>query len=406
MSSGALRPLVRALEARWWRARAARRKALGQLAALALGCAGAVALLEVGLRAGARALPVDLGMHLFACYGDLHEGVSFVTSVGAMQLGRPHVAAVCTWNGHWWRHRADAYGQRNPETWEQVDVALIGDSMVYGHGVEEHDTAAAYLRGRLGVRVANLGRWGDSPVEYTLKLRVFAAPLRPRVAVVVFFQNDISGTNVARSAEQQRAFVDGAPVPELADVTREALLAEASPPRSRWSPEAIRRALLLPRAVAWAMRPETPPPHGDWAPPPSGPGTEEPDGATQPPAMADDDAPRPDETLAIEYLHAACTRMDETARGAGMTLVLVTLPALLGGRPDRFDRMVHREVDAAAKRLGLRFLDATPAFRGPDGRWLPGMLLPRDGHLTPAGHRRFGEEIARFLEAEKLVGAR
>ena len=81
---------------------------------------------------------------------------SLCTSICTSQISRPR----CHWNGYSWRHRTDAWGGRNPETWSEVDVALLGDSMIYGHGVEEEQTTAHFLRERLGVKVSNLGSHG------------------------------------------------------------------------------------------------------------------------------------------------------------------------------------------------------------------------------------------------------
>ena len=47
---------------------------------------------------------------------------------------------VMSYNGHVWKHRTDALGFRNDPLHIPADVMLLGDSVVYGHGVDYEHT--------------------------------------------------------------------------------------------------------------------------------------------------------------------------------------------------------------------------------------------------------------------------
>ncbi len=47
------------------------------------------------------------------------------------------------WNGYRWQHSTDSRGFRNPPG-TPTEVLLLGDSLIYGHGVEEPETVSAF----------------------------------------------------------------------------------------------------------------------------------------------------------------------------------------------------------------------------------------------------------------------
>src|SRR2546428_8250861 len=54
----------------------------------------------------------------------------------------PNHTAEMFANGYRWHHQSDSLGFRNPEPRVPADVVILGDSLVYGHGVEVEDTVA------------------------------------------------------------------------------------------------------------------------------------------------------------------------------------------------------------------------------------------------------------------------
>jgi lysophospholipase L1-like esterase len=366
-------------------------------AAVIVGAALALIGAELMLRIPGLPLPRDLSTYLYQCYFPEYEPakILFQSEPLYINLHKPNYDARCHWNGYNWRHRSDAWGGRNPETWAKVDVALIGDSMVYGHGVEEEQTAAHFLREELGVKVANLGVMGDSLPQYLARLRNFALPLEPRVVFVFTFGgNDFSDILHVRTRKMMQDFVDRGSALEVNVLPRDALLG-APPPGSSSLARAIEHRALVYRTLRFFLlkseqaRMPVPPGSADVperAPSPTGP----------PPGDLS-----PDERLALRYFEAALRLMRDSAKRAGTELVIVYLPGL--SQPDaREDRLVFHHAERSAKELGLRFLDASPVqYQG--GRPVPGARLEYDGHLSEAGHRRLAALLADYIKRYGLL---
>jgi lysophospholipase L1-like esterase len=365
--------------------------------AVVMGAALALLGAELILRIPGLPMPRDLSTYLFQCYFPEYEPakILFQSEPLYINLHKPNYDARCHWNGYTWRHRTDAWGGRNPETWSKVDIALIGDSMIYGHGVEEEQTAAHFLRERLSAKVANLGVMGDSLPQYLARLRNFALPLQPRVVFVLTFGgNDFSDILQVRTQKMLQDFVDHGTALETNILPRDALLG-APPPGSSSFGRALEHQALVYRTLRFfllkseqARMPVAPqsPDVPSRAPSPTGP---------QPANLSSD------ERLAFRYFEAAFKLMRDSAKRAGTELVIVYLPAL--SQPDaREDRLVFHHARRSAKELGLRFVDATPV-QYQDGRPVPGARLEYDGHLSEAGHRRLAALLADFVEANGLL---
>ncbi len=71
-------------------------------------------------------------------------------------------------------------------------IFLVGDSYIFGYGVDENQTAASKLEQQLHVEVVNGGMWGIGPdSEYLLTSRV-GLPLKPDIIIVsIFPENDL-----------------------------------------------------------------------------------------------------------------------------------------------------------------------------------------------------------------------
>lgn len=88
-----------------------------------------------------------------------------------------------------------------------ADVVLLGDSVVYGHGVDFEHTLGHYLETRSGLRVANLGRQGDCAYQQAYLLGTYLPVFTPRYAVYVFSSNDITDLYGYLSDEAMRSFI-------------------------------------------------------------------------------------------------------------------------------------------------------------------------------------------------------
>lgn len=387
--SGALIRRAWSVFTRWMTPR--RRRAISlsvakPVLAVLLGISLAMALVEVVLRIPGPHIPRSLDTVLFSCYDtvDLGKRVMFGSPELGVSFLKPNFTASCGFNGHHWTHKTDAYGFRNPQTWDQADVVLLGDSMIYGHGVEENQTAGHFLRGELGTRVANLAFMGDSPTDYMVVARNFAVHLHPKLVFVFLFANDLDDLVVTHTMQSMRDFVDEDHAPELGLYSRAELLAPAfDAPRplaarleQQWLAFRTVKFLLKARqtrGVVWK-----PPPvatHTYPAPLPTGvPPLEEP------------------EAEAVLYTRKAMRYVKLALDEVGAQLVIVALPGL-------FNRDEDWQVDYAARLcardLGVPVFSAREVMATPDGRVLPHTRLAFDGHLAELGHKRLAELLAR-----------
>lgn len=333
-----------------------------------------LALVELVIRVPMVALPNPLATYLYSCYERVNPSRYAFAPLARLDLWfhRPGFVGRCYFNAHHWNHKSDAFGWRNPKTWRRATVALIGDSMIYGHGVDEADTVAHRLRDRSGARVANLGITAGFPGEYLAVMRNFAVRLHPKVIAVYFFANDLTDLRAFRSQDQIRAFAETGAAAEAAVVGRQALLADVPPPPAAppldW--------LYLARAVrffALPRRERT----GSLA-----------QGLPSDLSFPDHGAPLGFDCGAFErrfevelrYVDRAIAEMHDTAMQRGSQLVVGYLPEPARSATDVcFARALRR----FAAHAGIPL--ARPRLHDAAGGPLPGTRLVGDGHLTGAG---------------------
>lgn len=410
------RALDRILRA-WWRSYPARREWSGRTAALALGLALSLATAECVLRLPWLRLPIPLATRLFGCYDgeDRYHSIYF----GDPRLGtlafKPHFSTTCYFNGYRWNHRGDHWGFRNPEDWDHADVVLLGDSMTYGHGIQENETVAHHLRADLGVRVSNLGITSGCPVEYVAYLRNFALRLSPKVVVVLAFANDVQDIFSKRTLAEVTRFVRDGEAPELGIDDPAAIMADAPHPSQpslawlvRWTLTYQTYRYYRPRVeefidswreasaaswlegTAWARERDPPPARID---PAAGASLSGDDDSRFHPIGAPE---------VVAYARRSYRVMAESAREAKVNLVLAYLPKL-DAESRREDALMAELLSEIARKEGLPFLDLRAKLSGPDGVAYPEDRLPVDGHLSARGARRVSAVVSAFLKENRLL---
>jgi hypothetical protein len=103
---------------------------------------------------------------------------------------RPGVRRSMYWNGHWWRHETGRSGWRGPDV-DRADAVFLGDSMIYGHGVDEPDTVPARYAARTGQAAVNLGQQGTCQIQSLLALERHGRRLRPSVVFASLHPTDV-----------------------------------------------------------------------------------------------------------------------------------------------------------------------------------------------------------------------
>jgi hypothetical protein len=92
------------------------------------------------------------------------------------------------------RYTTDEHGFRNASPWpDSTDVVVIGDSEVFGWGVDDDSSWTTMVARALPARVMNLGLPGMAPKQYFRVYQKFGAPLHPKVVLFGLFPgNDLS----------------------------------------------------------------------------------------------------------------------------------------------------------------------------------------------------------------------
>jgi len=377
----------------WWWSRYLRAPALAALFGLAL----ALAFGEVVLRAlPPGAVPTGVSNIMFTCYEPKFPERYIYANATAIEqpVHQPNLRAECYFNGYTWQHQSDGYGWRNPETWDQADVVLLGDSMIYGHGVEEHQTVAHFLREDLGVRVANHAMMGNCPIDYLGIYRNFSLPLRPKVTVMTVYANDLDDLQGWRPDVLDRFAATGE-LPQAGRYRRADLLSALSYPEvsapQRWAGRSRIYSLLryyvpaLQAAAPWREAP------GIVRPLPG------PDPAL---ALAGTDyRGDPDHWYGRElgFTRRVIATMAASARAQDSLLVVGYLPALGDDYVQQDVRLPMYLARFAAEAGALYYWAGAPTANAAGTRWLEGTRLPIDGHLSERGHRLLAEDLARFL---------
>jgi len=366
-------------------------RSLGRIALIVCSILVVLAALEVTLRWR----PVLLG-HAFANgaatrYTTKPGGIYYHDRSVHMNFMLPNYTTTMYYNGYVWRHETDALGFRNKPLHIPADVMLLGDSVVYGHGVDFEHTLGRYLEERTGLRVANLGRQGDCAYQEAYLLGEYLPLFKPQVVVHVFTPNDIQDLYVYLSDAAMEAFIaqpfDQVTYPPMTDPA--ILVAERErQARKRTVWKCAKDELYVAKMLRWIRYN-----YKQWR-----------GSAAIPVAEAAPLSPRHDPEA--RRLQAQRERVDTDPASLGWRYTAHALrhmkhrAATAGARfimaPVARDRQLEILRDIAA-RHAIEIIDPTPLWNGPS-------FLPNDGHFTPHGARTMANLIAAALEHRPFEG--
>jgi hypothetical protein len=283
----------------------------------------------------------------------------------------PKLTTQMYYNRYLWTHETDAFGFRNRNPAVPADVVLLGDSLVYGHGVDYEDTVGHLLQQRTGLAVVNLARQGDCAFQEAYLLTEYLPVFRPRWVLYHFFENDIADLRAYLSEDAMRAFI-ATPVSAITFPARtpveQALAARDETLRRRSWLRQLRDTSYVYKLYRWARR-----------------------GFRVDAAHAK--APRAphesvdEERLGWQYTRHAIRYMQHVAVRQGTALAIVPLTP--------YTSRYRAILEQIAAELGLPVLDTRALTAADASLW-----LPQDGHLSARGARRLVE-----IEAEYLRGA-
>jgi len=371
------------------------RRGLGNLCLIAVSVALCVGVFEVVLRAWPTLLGADFANGVRSRYTTREGGIFYRDPSLRMNFMIPGLKVPMYWNGYEWTHEADALGFRSRRPAIPADVVLLGDSFIYGHGVELEATVGHFLEQITGRPVANLARQGDSAYQQAYLLSSHIGLFRPRHVVYFYFENDIADLRAYLKEDAMRAFIreplESIRYPPRMDVA-EALRAREAKLASRpWHWPLTRRAYVV-RAwnrLASAWPPARPSPAA--APAPAS-GTAASGGATAaapapPPNVSSSTAVDDERSIGWQYTKKAIAYMQYVSERHGARLLVVPITPT---KPRHFE--ILRGI---AEEHHLPFLD-TSALPSDPTLW-----LANDGHFSPAGARRMAELVAGALASAR-----
>jgi hypothetical protein len=329
------------------------------LGSLAVGLLG----IEGALRAWPTLLGPDFANGVLSKYSDREGGIFYKDRSLSILFMIPNHTTRMYYNGHVWTHQSDALGFRNRRLAFPADIVLLGDSLIYGHGVDFEGTVGHALEQLTGLRVANLARQGDTAYQQAYLLSEYAPVFRPRFVFYAFYENDVHDLVAFVTREAMEAFVRQ----PAADIR--------FPPRLETSQALREREREFQRRGAWRRFRDSTYVYKTWR---FARWKARRAGAASAPGEAD---PFDHRSLEWRYTAKAIDYMRHVAaRHGGELVVAPILPS--DGR--------HREtLRAAIAELDLPFLD-TSALTWAD----PSLWLANDGHFSPAGARRYAEILA------------
>ena len=340
-------------------------------------------VLEVALRTLPLRRACDLANDVYTAYGSFPGGIYFTDPETGINFMKPDFETENFWNGHSWLHRTDALGFRNPPGLPARNgrpILLLGDSLIYGHGVDEEHTASHVLRSKYGRPVYNMARQGDCLFQQHVLLRLYLAELRPRQVVLFVFLNDF------HDLLSYRTDAELAHLPELGldyGALRGSVARLGREPEYPFHRRAyLFRSLRLLRGLGRYLE-------GDWIA-----------RAEAAPARPGDPAaailePEPFRKAGGYYRRMlAETRRLAAAAGADFRIVLLDVGPVVGPDGQRAYERLEVFLSQTSGDLGIPFATTEGVFTG-----CGDCFLAHDGHLSPQGHAR----LARFLEAAVLA---
>jgi len=165
-------------------------------------------LLEFYLRYFPETLPKAMGNAVANVYNTNLTGIYRYNPELHMNRMRPDFKCDMYFNRYKWHHETDSMGFRNPTNRETGKVVLLGDSMIYGHGVEETATVRHHLEKLINHSVINLGMPSSSIHQEYQTLKNFGVQLEPEYVFLFFLYNDIQELVVHFTDEEFTRFME------------------------------------------------------------------------------------------------------------------------------------------------------------------------------------------------------
>lgn len=162
---------------------------------------------ELTLRSYPEVLGQEFANGVLTKYHTGPTGIYYHDSLVNLRFMLPDYHAEMYYNGYRWTHQTDRHGFRNSTSRETADVLFLGDSFIYGHGVDIVHTVPYLVDEVSPFSVINLARQGDAAHSQAYLLTEYIDPFRPAYVVYCFYENDIEDLYRFRTDAELQAFI-------------------------------------------------------------------------------------------------------------------------------------------------------------------------------------------------------
>jgi len=195
--------------------------------AVLVGLAAAALILEGILHLAPGILRGQIANAAYSGYHTYKGGIYTDDRVMGSRM-RPLASRAMYWQGYWWDHETNTDGYRGvPAT--SAEAVFLGDSTIYGHGVEVGQTVPARFELATDQKTVNLGQQGLSLVQSLARLRELGLTMRPETVFVATNITDLSDLTFWYSEEELAKFVSSDAAAEYQPTVRESFWSD-----SRW----------------------------------------------------------------------------------------------------------------------------------------------------------------------------
>jgi hypothetical protein len=225
-----------------------RRKPLFLLYLTVMLLAGCVGLMELFLRIAPNSLH---GMSANYAFGRFHAyaGGIYEKDPHTAKRIRPNQVCDMYFNGFHWTHDANSAGYRGPLLHE-TDAVFLGDSLIYGHGVETNEAVPHRYELHAQQATANLGVQGTGFIQEWMQFQRLGLQLKPKLVFLCSHPNDLGDVSQYYDNPEVEKFLASS-----VDDTTEPLARSRFRPQPFWHPRTIwEEYLALPLRSAGAIR--------------------------------------------------------------------------------------------------------------------------------------------------------
>lgn len=335
----------------------------------------ALVVLEFTLRAYPTLLGNAFANGVLSKYTTRPGGIYYKDPNLRMQFMIPNLTAQMYANGYVWQHQTDALGFRNKPLHIPSDIVLLGDSLIYGHGVNFELTVGYFLEQLSNMAVANLARQGDCAWQEAYLLTEYITVFRPRYVFYFFAPNDITDLYVFLSDTAMKEFIEQ-PVEKIKYPPRvDPALALQERERRIRSRSLFRRlreesyVLKMFKWIKYSLRVQR---------------AQTPEQAQLPPRRRTEipDVSHDENSLGWRYTRKAILYMKYVAARERTELVIAPIA----------DRRQFEILEKIAREDHVPFVDTWTLMQNASS------FLPRDGHLSATGARTLAEMAAEYVK--------